>query len=111
MARPALLGNRVTLEPVDWSKVKTLAKEAPVLCGRISDLKRRCKAGEKKTQRLKEQQSPSAMLQLMEATQDYQRAMRYAPERVKAVTNGVLAEVQDMRMERNLEQRKYKPVR
>lgn len=64
-----LIGNRFTLKPEDWNKVKTLTKEALVLRGRVSDLKRRCKAEENEIQRLKEQQSPPNMLQSMEATQ------------------------------------------
>lgn len=106
MAHPALIGNRVTLEPEDWNKVKALAKEALVLRGRVSDLKRRCKAEENEIQRLKEQQSPSSMLQIMEATQDYQKAMQYNPERIKAVINSVLAEVKNQSHQRSLEHMK-----
>jgi len=39
------------------------------------------------------------------------RAMQYDPERVKAVINGVLAEVSNRRLEHNRERGKDKSVR
>lgn len=94
MAHPALIGSKVTLEVADWNKIKALAKETFVLRGKVSDLDRRFKAAKKEIQRLNEQQS-APTLQLMEETQDYQRAKQYAPKRVKAFVDGVLAEVRD----------------
>ncbi|MFT9078066.1 plasmid recombination protein [Ethanoligenens sp.] len=102
MARPALLGSRVTLEPEDWNKVKALAKETLVLRGKVFDQKRQIGADQKEIQRLRQQQPPS-MLRLMQDTEDYQRAMRYAPERVQAFVRGILAEVRDKSRERRLE--------
>lgn len=102
MAHPTLIGNRVTLEPEDWSKVKALAKEALVLRGRVSDLKRQCKAGENEIKRLNEQKQPS-MFRLIEATQDYQQAMQYAPKRVGAFINNILSEIREKSNQRNIE--------
>lgn len=105
MARPALLSNKVTLEPEDWSKVKALAKETLVLRGKVSDQKRRIGADQQEIQRLRQQQPPS-MLRLMQDTEDYQRALQYAPERVQAFIHGILAEVRDKSRERRLERQK-----
>lgn len=102
MAHPALIGSKVTLEEPDWKKVKALAKEALALRGKVSDQKRQIKAYEQEIQRLSEEQPPSTF-RLVEATQDYQRAMQYAPERVQAFINGILAEVRDKSRQRRLE--------
>ena len=102
MARPALIGSKVTLEEPDWKKVKALAKEALALRGKVSDQKRQIKADEQEIQRLSEEQPPSTF-RLVEATQDYQRAMQYAPERVQTFINSILAEVRDKSRQRRLE--------
>lgn len=102
MARPTLLGNRVTLEPEDWGKVKALAKEALVLRGKVFDQKRQIGADQQEIQRLRQQQPPS-MFRLMQDTEDYQRAMQCTPERVQAFIHGILAEVRGKSRERHLE--------
>lgn len=102
MARPVLIGSKVTLEEPDWKKVKALAKEALALRGKVSDQKRQIKADEQEIQRLSKEQLPSTF-RLMEATQDYQRAMQYAPERVQTFINSILAEVRDKSRQRRLE--------
>lgn len=114
MAHPALIGSKITLEETDWKEVKALAKEALVLRGRLSDLKHQIKVDKKEIQRLKQQQPPSTF-RLIEATQDYQRAMQYAPERVAAFVNGILSEVKDKSLQRHTEcqqeQANRKPAR
>lgn len=103
MAHPALIGSKVTLEVADWSKVKALAKETLVLRGKVSDLERRFKAAKQEIQRLNGQETPYTF-RMVEETQDYQRARQYAPERVKAFVDGVLAEVRDKSRQRSIEQ-------
>lgn len=105
MAHPALIGSKITLEETDWKEVKALAKEALVLRSRLSDLKHQIKVDKTEIQRLNQQQPPSTF-RLIEATQDYQRAMQYAPERVAAFVNGILSEVKNKSHQRHLERQK-----
>lgn len=102
MAHPALIGSKITLEATDWNKVKALAKETLVLRGKVSDLDRRFKAAKQEIQRLNGQQPPSTF-RMVEETQDYQRAKQYAPERIKAFVDSVLAEVREKSRQRSIE--------